>query len=342
MKVNEDYFVELVKEIMAIDSPSGFTNNAMIMVKQKVEQLGYSFNIKNNGVGEIIVKGTGEEVVGVSAHLDTLGFMVRSINSDGTLRLAAVGGPIVSTVNGEYCNIHTRDGRVYTGTILSNSPAVHVYPDSKTIEQSVENIHVRIDENVTCKDDVVALGICNGDFVCYDTKTVMTSSGYLKSRFLDDKLSVAIIIYILKYLKEENIKLSKTVKFYISNYEEVGHGLSHIDDDITELLAVDMGCIGLDLDCTEKMVSICAKDASGPYDYDFTSKLINIAKENKLEYAVDLYPMYSSDASVAVRAGYNIKTALVGSGIHASHGMERTHIDGVNNTVNLIVEYLKQ
>ena len=198
---------------------------------------------------------------------------------------------------------------------------------------------IRLDELVHNKQDVLNLGIQNGDYIALDPKTYICESGFIKSRFLDDKLSVAIIFELLKHFKEENIIPENTIKVIISTYEEVGFGSAYIPQ-VDEMLAVDMGCVGLHLEGSEEKVSICAKDSAGPYNYEMNSKLINLAKELKLDYAIDVFPYYSSDVSAALRAGNNIKGALIGSGVAASHGMERTHIKGVKNTFELLKAYL--
>lgn len=334
--------ISFLEELLIINSPSGYTTNAIDFLRETIEAIGYE--TISTPKGNLIVHVDGKDrhqTRGLSAHVDTLGLMVRSIKSDGTLALTKLGGPLTPTLDGEYCEIITRDGKIYTGTILSTSPSIHVFKDASTKERDVDNLIVKIDERVKDEKDVQKLGIQNGDIIAYDPKTKVTNSGFIKSRFLDDKASVAILVSILKMLKEEGIVPSSNLKFIFSTYEEVGHGASWIPEDITELLAVDMGCIGLDLDCTEYDVSICAKDSSGPYDYEMTTRLINFAKDKELDFAVDIYPMYGSDASAALRGGANIKAALIGPGVASSHGMERTHIDAIENTFHLIQEYIQ-
>ena len=335
-----DDILDILKKIMAIDSPSGFTRNCVNYLKGVSEELGYKASITNKGNLLIEIEGESDDAIGLSAHVDTLGLMVRSIKSDATLAVTKVGGPIMPTLDGEYCKVYTRDGRVYTGTILSNSPACHVFKDSGTLERNEETMCVRLDEVVKSKEDVLKLGINNGDFIAYDPKTTITPSGFVKSRFLDDKLSVAILFGLLTKLKKENIKLARKTYIMLSTYEEVGHGCSWVPSDISEFIAIDMGCIGLDLACSEYDVSICAKDSSGPYDYDMVTRFINLAKDLKLNHAVDIYPYYGSDVSAALRGGNNIKGALIGSGVAASHGMERTHIQGIDATFRLLCAYL--
>ena len=340
MNVNKDYFLDLLERILRTDSPSGFTHHVISLIEQEASKLGISSSRTHKGNLILDIKGQNhQKTVGLSAHVDTLGAMVRSISGSGTLKFTLVGGPIVPTLDSEYCRVVTRDGSVYTGTFLSIAPAMHVHKENSTLPRTPETMEIRLDEVVRSKADVAKLGIQAGDFICIDPKTTIVND-FVKSRFLDDKASVACIFGVLEYMHQHQIKPMYDLKVIVSTYEEVGHGSSHIPSEIEELLAVDMGCIGEDLGCTEFDVSICAKDSSGPYDYDFTSKLIQLAKSNALNYAVDIYPQYGSDVSAALRAGNNIKGALIGPGVHASHGMERTHFEALTNTMKLVYYYL--
>ena len=335
-----NYMKNVLQEILAIDSPSGFTAKVVDKLKSYVDDMGYENFLTNKGNLVVKIPGQSDKNIGISAHVDTLGLAVRGYKPDGTLSLARVGGPIMPTLDGEYCKLYTRCGNVYTGTILSNAPASHVFKDASTLSREIHNMHVKLDEEVKSADDVKALGILPGDFICYDPKTVITENGFIKSRFLDDKLSAAIILTAMKHFKDGNIVPAHNLCVVFSTVEEVGHGLSHLPWDVSEFLAVDMGCIGDDLNCTEYDVSICAMDSSGPYDYELTSRLINLAKDAGLSYAVDIYPMYGSDVSAARYAGHDIKGALIGPGVAASHGMERSHMKAVENAWRLLSLYL--
>jgi putative aminopeptidase FrvX len=288
----------------------------------------------------ITVEGKGRETLGLSAHVDTLGAMVRSINETGTLNFTLVGGYTMNSIEGSYCSIHTRNGKTYTGTILVKSPSVHSYDDARTLERTDRNMEVRIDEIVKNKEEVMVLGIECGDYISFDAKFVYTSQGFIKSRHLDDKASVAVLLGLLRDLSQSGFVPDRKLKLYISNYEEVGFGASCIPQDISELLAVDMGTVGDDLNGTEYTVSICAKDSAGPYDYEMTNRLIGLAKQNKIAYVVDIFPHYASDVSAALRSGNDICGALIGQGVHASHGMERTHRKGLENTLRLLELYV--
>lgn len=340
-KINKEYLLNTAKEILSFNSPTGFCFEIIDKIEEMIKPYGYKFEKTNKGCAIITIPGeSNDEVIGVSAHVDTLGAMVRSISSSGTLKFTLLGGPIVPTLDGEYCTIRTREGKLYSGTFLSTSPAAHVFEDASTKKRDASNMEVRIDEVVKCKDDVEKLGIAPGDFIFIDPKTTITESGFIKSRFIDDKGSVAALLALLEMFNRENITPKYTTKILISTYEEVGHGASYVPKDITEMISVDMGCIGDDLSCTEYDVSICAKDSSGPYDYNMVTKFVNLAKENNLNYAVDIYPMYGSDVSAALRGGNDIRGALIGPGVHASHGMERTNVIALENTIKLLTLYL--
>ena len=330
---------KLLEQIINIDSPTGYCNKVINYLETVVKELGFNYTKNQKGNLIVDVEGKSNYTIGLSAHVDTLGLMVRSINSDGTLKFTTLGGPLLNTYNAEYCKVYTREGKVYTGTILSTSPAVHVFPDSRSKDLKEDTMCVRLDELVYSRSDTQKLGIQTGDIIAIDPKFEITEKGYIKTRFLDDKASAFLLLELLRYLKEQNITPENNLKLIFSTYEEVGFGASNIPN-INEMLAVDMGCIGLDLNCTEEQVSICAKDSGGPYDYDMISKLIELAKANNISYAVDIYPFYSSDATASLRAGNDIKAALIGTGVAASHGMERTHKHGMENTFNLILCYL--
>ena len=335
------FIKSIAYKIFGCDSPTGYSMNINKLIVEILAELGYSAGITNKGNVRLFIEGNDHsKKVATSAHTDTLGLMVRSINGDGTLSVTNVGGPSLPTLDGEYCKIATRDGKVYSGTILCSSASVHVYEDAKTKPRTLDTLNIRIDEVVKSRQDVVDLGINNGDYVFIDPKTVITESGFLKSRFIDDKGSVCAILGVLKMLKDKGLKPAYDTYVYFVNQEEVGHGAATVDKDIDEFVTVDMGCIGKDLAGNEFEVSICAKDSGGPYSYELTSKLVNLAKENDVKFVLDIFPYYGSDIGAAWHSGVDCAGALIGPGVHASHGMERTHLDAISNTMKLLFAYL--
>lgn len=337
-----DYAVEQIISLCKIPSPSGYTKKVIEYLKKEYDKLNINYEITNKGAFIAEVGGEGNPLL-LAAHIDTLGAMVRSIKSNGRIRLTKIGGYPENNIEGENCIIHTRDGKEYTGTIQLIHPSTHVYKDIRTMERNDENIEVVIDEKVESKEDVEKLGIRTGDFISLDARTVYTESGYIKSRHLDDKASAGILMALSKMVKDGKLKLNRKLYVMFTSYEEVGHGGSAgIPDDVEEMISVDMGAIGDDLNCTEHQVSICAKDSGGPYDYDVTTNLIDIAGYNNIDHAVDIYPMYGSDVEATLRAGYDIKHGLIGPGVFASHGYERTHRDAIKNTTELLFNYLSE
>lgn len=336
-----NYIRDIAMQLFLCDSPTGYSKEINLLLLKFLNELGYQAELTNKGNVKLFIEGRSHEKrIATSAHVDTLGLMVRSINGDGTLAITNVGGPSIPTLDGEYCKIVTREGKVFTGTILCNSSSVHVYEDAKNKPRTLDSMFIRIDEKVHSKEDVKILGIEHGDYVCIDPKTVLTEQGFLKSRFIDDKGSVCAILGVLKELKDKSILPTYDTYVYFVNQEEVGHGAAAVDISIDEFVTVDMGCIGKDLAGNEFNVSICTKDSGGPYSYELTSKLISLAKENHIGYVVDIFPFYGSDIGAAWRSGVDCAGALIGPGVHASHGMERTHLDAIENTMKLLFLYL--
>lgn len=336
-----DFILQQTKDLLAIDSPTGFTKIAAEHVMNVYREMGYSPVLTKKGGIFVDLGGRDEDnAIMLTAHMDTLGAMVHTLKNDGRLKLTSLGGFTPNNAEGENCRIYTRDGRVYEGTYQLIDASLHVNDDYNGKKRSFDTMEVVVDEDVNSKADLEALGIMVGDIVCFDTRTRITSSGYIKSRFLDDKLSVGILMGYAKYLTDENITPDRKVYQHISVFEEVGHGNSHLPAQVDEVLSVDMGCVGEGLSCTERQVSICAKDSHGPYHYDVVTALIEAAKKNNIDFAVDIYPHYGSDADAALDAGYDIRHGLIGSGVYASHGYERSHVDGVRNTFELLKAYL--
>ncbi|MBO8164655.1 MAG: M42 family metallopeptidase [Brevibacillus sp.] len=344
MNIPLQYMIETFCTLASIPSPSGHTEKAINWVAKELERLGISYTRTNKGALIAAIPGDNQRQSRLlTAHVDTLGAMVKEIKGNGRLKLSMIGGYPWNAVEGEYCQIETADGRLYTGTILTTKASVHVYSrESQKMERTDAVMEVRIDEKVSSKEDVLRLGINVGDFVSFDPRVTVTESGFIKSRHLDDKASVAILLGVLKQVQEESVKLPFTTHVLFSNNEEIRYGgNSNIPDSTVEYVAVDMGAIGEGQTTDEYCVSICAKDSSGPYHYGLRKRLVQLAEQHKLHYRVDIYPYYGSDASEALRAGYDIVHGLIGPGIDASHSHERTHQESFVNTAKLILAYLQ-
>nr|WP_187117392.1 M42 family metallopeptidase [Clostridium amazonitimonense] len=333
------YYLE---KLLTISSPTGYTNNIMKYIKEELTNLNAKFTETNKGALIVTIEGDDSSYQRTfSAHVDTLGAMVKEIKSNGALCLIPVGGYMMTSIDGENCVVETLEGKSYTGTVQTIKPSVHISGDeARDLKRIPENMEVILDERVSSKSETEALGINIGDFICLDTRTTFTEKGYIKSRYLDDKASVAVLLHAIELMIKNNIKPLYTTNFFISTYEEVGHGAkAAIPENTKEFIAVDMGAPGPGQNSSEYAVCICAKDSSGPYDYDLRKTLVNVCKENNIEYKLDIYPFYGSDASAALGAGWDVRAALIGPGVFASHAYERTHFDALMATLDLIIKY---
>ena len=344
MSPDMEYIVAQARAVLAIDSPTGYTKNAAQYVLDEYRRLG--FQPRLTGKGGVLVclnpEAPAEEGILLMAHLDTLGGMVAEICGSGRLRLTNLGGMSPNNAEAENVRVVTREGKVYTGTCQLKNASVHVNGDYAGAKRTWDTVEVVLDEEVYTKEAVEALGILNGDIVCFDPRTTVTPSGYIKSRFLDDKLSVAILLGQAKRAAEGKARLARRVWHHITVFEEVGHGgAATVPEGVTEAISVDMGCVGDGLACRETQVSICAKDSDGPYHYDVTSGLIAAARRCGADFAVDVYPHYGSDVEDTLAAGWDVRHGLIGPGVYASHGYERSHVKGAENTLKLLEEYLK-
>ncbi|WP_308653003.1 M42 family metallopeptidase [uncultured Anaerococcus sp.] len=326
-----------IENLVNTPSPTGFTKLAEKYLMDEFRKLGYK--PYQNNKGNVIVpinEMEGENGLLLSAHIDTLGLMVRSVKANGALRVTTLGGFPLNFVEFENVKIHTRQGLEYTGVVRLNNPAVHGSSDPREAKRDDTTMEVVIDAITHSKEETEKLGIGNGDFISLDPR-FRIDNGFVKSRHLDDKASAGVLLALAKEIKDKNIKINRPLYMMFTIYEEVGHGAaSGHPAGIRDMVAVDMGVVHDDLACDELKLSICAKDSSGPYNYDLTNDLVAIAKELDLDYGLDIYPFYGSDASAAVASDYDYRHALVGCGVAASHGYERTHEKAIKSLFDLL------
>lgn len=336
--------INYLTELLAIPSPTGYTRQVANYLIKTIEGLGYEAKLTPKGNVLVTVRGkNNEQHRAITAHVDTLGAIVRAIKPDGRLKMDKIGGYPWNMIEGENCHVHVAStGKKVSGTILIHQTSTHVYRDAGTAERTQDNMEVRLDAKVTNADETRQLGIEVGDFISFDPRTIITDTGFVKSRFLDDKVSASILLNLLAIYQQQGIELPYTTHFMFSVFEEVGHGAnSSISNKVVEFLAVDMGAMGDDQQTDEYTTSICVKDASGPYHYEFRQHLVELCKKHDIAYKLDIYPFYGSDASAAMSAGAEIKHALLGAGIESSHSYERTHKDSIEATERLVDAYLR-
>ena len=338
------YIVDQAKAVLAIDSPAGYTRRAAEYVLEEYRRLGFQPQLTTKGGVLVCLNPQAPQEEGrlLMAHLDTLGGMVAQVKGTGRLRIVPLGGMNANNAEAEQVRVVTRDGKVYTGTFQLVNASVHVNGQYSDTKRTFDTMEVVLDEEVYSAGQVEALGIQVGDVVCFDPRTVVTPSGYIKSRFLDDKLSVAILLGLARQVAQGKVCPKYRVWHHITVFEEVGHGgAASVPDGVTEGISVDMGCVGDGLNCKETQVSICAKDSGGPYHYEVVSALMDAARRAEVDFAADVYPYYGSDVEATLRAGHDIRHGLIGPGVYASHGYERSHVKGAEQTLKLLEAYLE-
>jgi putative aminopeptidase FrvX len=337
LPVDGQFMLEATAELCRIPSPSGFTDDAVAYVERRLTEFGLA---PRRTVKGSLVAGFPEvakpDAPGrlLSAHVDTLGAMVKEIKPSGRLALTQIGGYDWATIEGEYCTVHASDGDPVTGTILTTKASTHVHgQELSDLKREQRSMEVRLDARVASAEDARQLGISVGDFVSFDPRTTPTGDGFLKSRHLDDKACVAILLGVAKALRESGAKPAAPSYLYVSIWEEVGHGTSAgIPEGVAEAIAVDMAAVGEGQTSNEFATTICVKDSTGPYDRALSRRLIELARDNGIDYRVDIYPYYGSDVSQALRAGHDLRGALVGPGVDASHSFERLHRASLEET----------
>ncbi|MGL4913191.1 MAG: M42 family metallopeptidase, partial [Romboutsia sp.] len=315
---NNKLIQKYLEELLSIPSPTGYTKEVCNYIKKMLDGLDVNYKISNKGIIVGTIEGINKnEEITFSSHIDTLGAMIKEIKPNGRLSISQIGGYMMNSIEGENCLIHTRNKKIYEGTLQTIRPSIHIHGnEAKELPRECKNYEIIIDEEVSSKEEVNNLGIEVGDIISFDTRTRVTESGFIKSRYLDDKASVAAILYVIQYIKLNNIKPKNTINFFFSNYEEVGHGSStFIPENTSEFIAVDMGCPGENQNSTEYDVCICTKDSNGPYDYELVNKFIDICKSKSINYKLDIYPNYGSDATAALKSGMDAKFGLIGPGV---------------------------
>ena len=340
-QVDMDYFLDTFRQLVETPSPVGYYTLLNPVLEKLAASFGQELIFDRRGTPYIALEGEdNSKTVLVGAHSDTIGLMVRRVDADGMIRVRQLGGINYGSLEGETVTVHTRDGRTYTGLFACQSHSVHVFDDARILERTENTMIVILDEKVRSKADVYAMGIRNGDFVSIDPRCQVTPNGYLKSRFIDNKAAMACCFTMMKYLAENNLKPKYRTLLAFPYTEEIGFGGTYVPEEVSEYVAMDIGLIGPDYEGDEYKVSICAKDNAAPYDFDLTTRLVNQAEKAGCEYAVDIFYRYGTDGNAAVRAGNNLRAAAFGMAVYCSHGMERTHVRGLENTTNLLLAYV--
>ncbi|MBQ9543548.1 MAG: peptidase M42 [Clostridia bacterium] len=343
MKFDVDiaFLVDCFKDIVSVPSPLGYGKMLDPVLDRYAERFGKKTFRDRRGTPYVLLEGEDpSKTVLVGAHSDTIGLVVRRIDTDGKLRVRALGGIVYSSLEGETVYIINREGKIFSGLMSCQKHSTHSFSGMAKEPRDEDTMLINIDERVSTKEEVLALGIRPGDPVSAEPHAVLTPSGFLKSRYIDDKAAVACVFTMLKYLCENSLKPKYNTLLAFPYCEENGLGGAYVPPEVSEYVAVDIIPTGPDTDCTEFTTAVCASDIIGPYDYDLTSRLLAYAEKAGCECTVELAKIYSTDAAAAMRSGNDLVGAAFGMPVFGSHGMERTHVDGLKNTVNLLLAYV--
>ena len=338
---DKEYCLDCFERLLEADSTTGQYEEVQAVLCSLLDELGYPYRVTHKG-GVIADLGGESHALAVTAHLDDIGLMVRKLNADGTLQVCPVGGLYPFYCVTENVRVHTRDGAVYTGTVCRTPSSVHVTEEElrSTLPDFRSNVCVVLDEDVHTAAELRALGIETGDMIALEPRFTL-ANGYLKSRFIDDKACAAVLLTVMKTLREQQVVLPRKVYAYFAAYEEIGHGTTWLPEGVEDMLAVDIAPTGPDQNSDERKVSIFAKDSRFPYHWGLTNELRAAAMEAGVDFVMDIFtPHYGTDCDGSVLAGYDIRHAAIGPGTANSHGYERTHLDGLYNTYRLLLAYL--
>jgi putative aminopeptidase FrvX len=342
-KIDNNYFVDFLVKLLNIASPTGFAEPAVAFVEKELSQFS-QLQLMRTRKGALVAKWevpSNIPPVALTAHVDTLGAVVKEIKSNGRLRLSRIGGIQWNSVETEGVWVFPSRGEKIRGSVLIDTASGHVHgaAGSET-KRNEEHMEVRLDARTTSDKETRALGINVGDCVAFDPRVEVTN-GFIRSRFLDDKACVANVVAAIKSMVEAGQSPTRTMYFLVSNYEEVGHGAATgIHSDVAELITVDMAVVGEGQASDEFNVTLCIKDGGGPYHFGLNNKLRALAEKYNIPYKTDVYVYYGSDGEAFWHAGGDVALALIGPGIDASHNYERAHLDGLLATTNWIMAYL--
>ncbi len=342
-KIDTDFMFGFLTKLLNTPSPTGFSEAAIDYIQVCLAPFpGLSFSRTRKG--GLVVKWEGQQndhPRALTAHADTLGAIVKEIKPNGRLKLSKLGGYAWNTVESEGCTVFTLDGKTVRGALLLTKASSHVYGKATGETKREDDVmEVRLDIRSSSAEETAQTGIQVGDFVAFDPR-VEINNGFIRSRHLDDKACVANLVTAVKAITDANLKPLQTTYLLFSNYEEVGHGAATgIPAEVEELLVVDMAAVGEGQTSDEFHVSICVKDSGGPYHHGLSTRLRKLADQNEIPYKVDIYPYYGSDGGAFWRAGGDVRVALIGPGVDASHNYERTHTDALVATTQWVLAYL--
>lgn len=338
--IDVDGLVTFLTDLLNTPSPTGFVGQAVSLVEEALGQIpGWATERTRKGALLATLPGEhGDQAIALSAHIDTLGAMVKEIKPNGRLKITQLGNFPWNTIEGEGCTVFAQNGKTYRGSILIETASAHLY--GKKVGETPrdeDHLEVRLDARTASAEDTRTLGIQVGDFIAFDPR-VEIHNGFIRSRHLDDKAGVACLISAARALALAGLKPRRTVHILFSTYEEVGHGAATgFPAGTADLVVVDMAVVGQGQASDEFHATLCVKDSGGPYDQGLSLRLRQLAEQHGIPHKVDTYPFYGSDGTALWRSGADLRVALIGPGVDASHNYERTHVESLVATTKWVL-----
>lgn len=338
------YMTDLLMRLLQTPSPTGRTDDIMKLLGEEVETLGLPARLTRRGVLHATLTGTRADLKRVVVvHADTIGCMVKTIKDNGRLEVVPLGTWASRFAEGARVQIFLDEpGVSFSGTILPLKSSGHAFSVEVDTQPSAwDNVEVRIDEPVSTADDVRAMGVQVGDFVAVDAQPIVTSSGYINARHLDNKAGIAAAMAAFKAVIDAGLDIPVTASLVCTVAEEVGLGATNLGRDVAETLSIDAAVVAPGQHSREDTVNVAMHDQSGPFDYHLTRRMTAMCNHLGIPHTRDLFTYYRSDIAAALEAGAEMRAALIGFGTDASHGWERTHLDGIERVAQLVAGYLQ-
>ena len=337
-----DYLRQTLTRLLQTPSPVGFTQRGSDLCVELLCEFDLPVEVGRKGIVTAQFAGRADSAPrAVTAHIDTLGAVVRAIKPNGRLQLSKLGNYSWNSLENASVTLTTDDGAEFVGVVLIANASHHLYSSGNgEVPRDAEHMELRLDAPARDADAVKQLGIRVGDVVAFDADP-QWNHDYIRARFLDDKALVACLLTAIKALRDANLQPAQNTTIHIPNYEEVGHGgATGISSDVHEMLALDVAIVGQGQNSDERSCTVCARDADGPYDPKMRRRLKRLAREFEIDLVTDTFPEYCSDGDALWKSGADARVALIGPGVDGTHGIERTHLDGLVATTEMVIAYL--
>ncbi|MCC6009085.1 MAG: osmoprotectant NAGGN system M42 family peptidase [Rhodobacteraceae bacterium] len=339
--IDIDYLREQLAALLAIPSPTGYTDTVVRHVCGELEAMGVAFDLTRRGAVRARLPGDSPRGArAIVSHLDTLGAQVRMLKDNGRLAMVPIGTWSARFAEGARVTVFSERG-TFRGTILPQKASGHAFGDGvDDAPIGWDHVELRVDALARNRAELERLGIEVGDTVAIDPQPEFLDNGFIVSRHLDNKAGVALMLAALRTLLRSGRRPPVDLFWLFTIAEEVGHGAAAVLlPDIASMVTVDNGTSAPGQNSSEFGVTVSMADQSGPFDFHLTRKLVDLCRRHEIMFRKDVFRYYRSDSASAIEAGADVRTALVTFGVDASHGYERIHMHALRSLSELLVAY---